>query len=279
MVSKLTLTYDGVTKDIITGDFKMSINKTKFRSSKSHETLRLQYEAYTQESLDFEPVGLEFMTVMQDVDLDAFKSFARLQNAKFRLDITKDDKEYYCYAYMTDDENDYIAPYEWNMYSISFVRTSMFFREKVYNVNIEQASSQVGYPLAYPYQYPDAGNTFSASQIKIYNKGEAQAPISMELWCDDLDPQVGVDIRADFTPNSYRADGLFPDASEVIINSSLPNDFRIVKVLNGVETNVDQKRKFANSRGYLYAPFGESTLYLNNVVKARVVLYECYYNI
>lgn len=279
MVSKLTLTYNGETKNLITGDFKMKTNTTKWSSKKAHNLVGLAYEAHASEVQTFVPEELNFECLMEDVDLDGFKHFARKENAKFRLDIIKDEQNYYCYAYMTGDENDYFAPSEVNIYTIKFLRTSMFFKEKVYTLDIQDAVLGKGYPYEYPLEYIAYNNTYESSLLEVVNEGECNAPVRMELICDELPPRVGVNKRGDYTINSYIAEGIKPANYETIINSSLPSEFKIVKVLNNEEISIDQHRKWAGSKGYIYMPTGKSKLFFNYVMKGRVVLYECYYNI
>lgn len=156
---------------------------------------------------------------------------------------------------------------------IKYLKKNDFFKVKtyIYETTSDKPTTNV-YPLNYNFKYPQEFNDFETGTIIVNNEGDYTANCLIELETSN-----GVKPEIELLENDkykYICTYDLIKTGDKLTISSLPINLSIK--LDDI--NIEQYRDIRYNP-YFNLDFGKNTFIFKKVLKAKVVLYEYYYNL
>lgn len=265
----ITITNKNTSESLVLSDVCL-MRGLSFSSSRSINTLSLDYGLYTFDIKEFKPEDILLKIKYYD-SVESLKHFIRGQGT-YKLDFVFAHKNISVDVVFSGDTIDtYTIVDSWE---IRLMTTSMFYIDKTYNyVYSETQGLTYQYPYTYPFRYSSSVSPQNFGILNIINNGDIEAGVNITIYGAVENPSIGVDNYSTNTINSYRSTVTVPTGSVLHYKTLIP-DYTIT-IDNA---DVTSSRQF-NSYGFIRIPTGEHSLYLENVATMDMLIREYYYNV
>ncbi|MFV0247167.1 MAG: hypothetical protein ACK5HS_04505 [Mycoplasmatales bacterium] len=273
-------------------------NVTSYSFTPTHNTFSVNNYAFANVDDVFDGEELSFKSLSRSFGSnEEWKSFIRLRNAEFKIEVIRPEKTRYCFAKFAGDTTTQKSSSKFEDYEFKMLRQSHWLSNKYLEFNYDDlvVESDGGYNdsehtgavengYTYTLQYGNTNNSISSAYLPLGDvKGDAKAYIDIRILQIGDANDIGIGLNNKWDNDSvtmaYRPKYITLDIDDTISIQSYPiNPY--IKVDDG--TNIINAEQYTEELKYPYFSVEPNTindLVFTNIRKATVYVIEQYYNL
>lgn len=137
--------------------------------------------------------------------------------------------------------------------NVDFLCFSLWYESVIAEKTIDEVSENQVFPLTFPFVFVDR----NVNEVLINNTNPSDAPCKIEIFGPCANPRWSLYYNGKIILDGAVSVSL-AEGNSLIVDANIET-MRIVKIVDGEETDVYQHSDFSTNR-FVYAPFGQSKL-------------------